>query len=91
MVGLLPHLSAVMIDRVRGVGDVVVLFVRARLGCGTCPGCGASSSRVHARYERRLVDVPIGGRRVEVRATVRRFRCDVSTCPVVTFVEQIVG
>src|SRR5207245_49325 len=47
--------------------------------------------RVHSRYRRRLADAAIGGRRVLIRLTVRRFFCGNPDCPVTTFAEQVEG
>jgi transposase len=44
--------------------------------------------RAHSRYERRLADVPVAGRQVQLRLRVRRFFCDNPQCPARTFVEQ---
>jgi len=55
----------------------------------TCPSCGHPSARVHSRYQRRLADAAIGGRRVVLRLRVRRFFCDHHRCPARTFAEQI--
>jgi transposase/transposase IS204/IS1001/IS1096/IS1165 family protein len=62
---------------------------RAMQAC--CPGCGGESSRVHSRYERRLADAAVAGRRVEIRLRVRRFFCDGEGCGVRTFAEQVAG
>jgi transposase len=78
-------------ERVESRGDLVTLTVRASAAEGACPGCGWVSSRVHDRYQRRLVDCSSGGRRVELRLTVRRFLCDRSSCPARTFAEQVAG
>src|SRR5690242_12347415 len=56
-----------------------------------CPRCGGESGRVHSRYERRLADAAVAGRRVEIQLWVRRFFCDDANCPVRTFVEQVAG
>jgi hypothetical protein len=56
-----------------------------------CSGCGRRSSRVHARYQRQLADLPLGGRRVLVIAQVRRFKCASPRCGQSTFSEQIPG
>ena len=47
--------------------------------------------RVHSRYERRLADAAIGGRRVVIRLTVRRFFCACAACKRKTFAEQVPG
>jgi transposase len=46
---------------------------------------------VHSRYQRRLADAALGGRRVVLRLGVRRFVCDHPDCPARTFTEQITG
>src|SRR5689334_6901663 len=87
---LLPHLSALVIERVeRGAGGVV-LDARVRSPAGRCR-CGAVSRRVHGRYVRDLRDGAIGGMGVTIVLKVRRFRCANTECPAVTFVEQVPG
>jgi transposase len=56
-----------------------------------CPGCEASSSHVHSRYERMLGDLPCQGQPVTLRVEVRRFRCPNPLCPRRTFAERMVG
>jgi transposase len=46
---------------------------------------------VHSRYQRRLADAAIGGRRVVLRLRVRRFFCDHPGCQARTFAAQIPG
>jgi transposase len=50
-----------------------------------------ASGRVHSRYSRRLADAPVGGRRVMIRLTVRRFFCQAPGCKRRTFAEQVEG
>jgi transposase len=50
-----------------------------------------TSGRVHSRYSRRLADASIGGRRVMIRLTVRRFFCQAPGCKSRTFAEQVDG
>ena len=88
---LLPHLTDVAVERVDRLPGLVRISVRARGEVGICRRCGAGSSRVHSRYTRRLADAAIGGQRVVIRLTVRRFFCDVPGCPASTFAEQVQG
>ncbi|WP_229799170.1 ISL3 family transposase, partial [Planomonospora parontospora] len=67
----------------------MAIRVRPRAGNGTCRRCGEGSARVHSRYERRLADAALGGRRVLIRVISRRFFCDNDLCPAATFAEQI--
>jgi transposase len=46
---------------------------------------------VHSRYQRRLADAAVGGRRVVLRLGVRRFFCDHPDCRARTFTEQLPG
>ncbi|WP_433619150.1 ISL3 family transposase [Dactylosporangium sp. CA-139114] len=65
--------------------------MRARSRRAACPQCGRGSRRMHSRYERRLTDASVAGTAVELRLRVRRFFCDVASCPALTFAEQIPG
>jgi transposase len=46
---------------------------------------------VHSRYQRRLADAAVAGRRVVLRLGVRRFFCEDPDCPAQTFTEQLSG
>jgi transposase len=88
---LLPHLADVVIERVDEVGGLVRIWARPRADRASCRCCGTGSLRVHSRYERRLADAAVAGRRVEIRLQVRRFFCDEALCSARTFAEQIPG
>ncbi len=78
-------------DSVELNGDLVTFRVRAKASDAACPGCRGRSSRVHARYQRQLADLPLGGRKVQVIAHIRRFKCASPRCGQSTFSEQIPG
>ncbi|WP_079249561.1 transposase family protein [Streptomyces sp. IMTB 2501] len=88
---LLPHLASVAIEDLRADGGRICITASAAARSGQCPGCGTHSQRVHDRYRRRLADVAIGGQATTIRLTVRRFRCEQSSCPRRTFVERVDG
>ena len=88
---LLPHLSPVVIDGIDCVDGAVVIAAHPRARGSRCRRCGRVSTRVHSRYRRQLADLPVSGRPVEVRLTVRRFFCDHVDCSAGTFVEQVPG
>ena len=44
-------------------GAATVITVRPTSDTSLCPGCGASSGRIHSRYQRRLTDLPLAGGR----------------------------
>ena len=88
---LLPHLAGVVVEDVQVIGPGLCIWARVRADSAACPRCGRSSGRVHSRYERRLADVAIGGRRVVIRLPVRRLFCGDPGCARVTFAEQVPG
>jgi transposase len=89
--GLLPHLSAVVTEDVRGGGGLLSLRVRAAAPGAACPRCGTASEAVHSGYLRRLRDLPAGGAAVVIWLAVRRFFCVSPGCAAVTFAEQPAG
>ncbi len=56
------------------------IVIPSTLPSSLCPSCGTSSSRVHSHYRRQIADLPLAGRRVELIATVHRFRCEAVPC-----------
>jgi transposase len=54
-----------------------------------CPLCGTTASRIHSHYSRRLADVPCAQKRVRLILQVRKFFCDVKTCPRKIFTERL--
>jgi transposase len=69
---------------------MTVITVRATSDTSLCPGCGAGSKRVHSRYRRRLADLPLAGRMVQLVIAARRFRCDAVLCGRRVFTERFV-
>ncbi|MCW8381569.1 ISL3 family transposase [Streptomyces justiciae] len=88
---LLPHLASVAVTDLQLVGTTLTITATTVAETAPCPTCAANSRRVHDRYRRRLADVAVGGRPVTICLTVRRFRCEVSSCPRRTFAEQVEG
>ncbi len=76
------------VERTAVEPDRVVIWVRAKADDCACPDCGTRSIRVRSRYWRRPADLPLGGRRVELRVMVRRFQCDAVLCPRRIFAER---
>ena len=88
---LLPHLSAVAVDRAEISGGLVSIWVHATASGAACPGCGTWCTAVRDRYVRRLRDAAAGGRRVLVWLVVRLLRCGNPECPKASFAEQPEG
>src|SRR5579872_3793318 len=78
-----------IVDEVEVGPDRISVTAHPVASRGVCPDCGQSSSRVHSRYRRWLLDLPSHGRAVQVRVAVRRFRCPVAVCPRQVFTERL--
>ncbi|MGP5410897.1 transposase family protein, partial [Glutamicibacter ardleyensis] len=52
-----------------------------------CPTCGALTSRIQARPEHRIKDLPIGGSDLQVVVRKRRLACQEVACPRRSFVQ----
>ena len=57
--------------------------------CSHCPLCGSAATRIHSRYQRRLADLPSAGQPVRFLLSVRKFFCDMPTCPRKIFAERL--
>lgn len=68
--------------------DKAVITVRPSIGFGLCPSCGTVSRRVRSHYRRRVRDLPLSGRMVELVVIARRFRCDAVLCGRRIFTER---
>jgi transposase len=67
---------------------IAVIAVRASGSVGLCPSCRTVSRRVHSRYRRRVADLPLAGRIVELLVIARRHRCDAVLCGRQIFTER---
>ncbi len=72
--------AGLVVDAITMDGDRMVVSTRAATISAACPECGRPSSRVHSRYQRRLLDLPSHGRCVRLSVSVRRFRCSDPAC-----------
>jgi len=67
----------------------VRVVARTPVTAVACPECGQLSERMHAYYQHRLADLPVGGRPVTVDLRVRRVVCAAVSCRRRTFREQV--
>ena len=86
-----PWRAAVRVETVSDGEREIQVRTRAVATSAVCPGCGTASKRVHARYQRRVADLPAGGRRLTIHLQVRRFVCVAVECTQRTFAEQVPG
>jgi transposase len=88
----MPVLPAgLLVQHVLPSSNHLVIVASLDQASAACPGCEASSSHVHSRYERTLGDLPCQGQPVTLRVEVRRFRCPTPLCPRRTFAERLAG
>ncbi len=77
-----------VVENVDTSGTLTTMVVRAMSRTSACPACGAPSSRVHSRYQRRLTDLPVSGRTMQLIVLARRFYCDAVLCGRRIFTER---
>ncbi|MFJ5901614.1 ISL3 family transposase [Streptomyces sp. NPDC093064] len=80
-------IDEVEVEAVSAAFGTVEVVARGRAAGSACPDCGRFSDRVHARYQRRLKDLPLADQGFVIRLTVRRFICGSADCPRRTFAE----
>jgi transposase len=71
--------------------DRTVITARPSQSFGLCPSCGTVSRRIHSHYRRRVTDLPLSGRVVQLVVIARRFRCDAALCGRRIFTERFDG
>jgi len=69
--------------------DHLTLFAEAISRAACCPRCHRPSRAVHSRYQRRVADLPCGGRAVTLVLHARRFFCRAPDCSQQTFAERL--
>nr|WP_247337165.1 transposase family protein [Bradyrhizobium sp. CW4] len=65
-----------------------MLIRRLASGSFRCPSCGTVSRRAHSRYRRRVPDLPLSGRIVQLLVIARHFRCAAVLCGRQIFTEH---
>ncbi len=68
---------------------MITVIAVSRQTAPCCPLCGTTASRIHSHYSRQLADVPCAQKRVRLVLQVRKFFCDVKTCPRKIFTERL--
>ena len=80
--------SGLAVDGAMVEGASTIITARAVAAAGRCPSCGGFTWRVHSRYLRTVLDLPLSGRVVRLVIMARRFRCDVALCSRRIFTER---
>ena len=87
---LLCHLPGSRILRVvRDGPNSLLIAAEARRDASRCPACSTLSTSIHSRYRRQPADLPVSGKAIRLRLTIRRFYCHNPSCPRRTFAERL--
>lgn len=81
--------AGLAVERLETTSDKIIIFGRPRSETAICPCCGNASKSVHSGYQRCLSDLPSGGRAVQIKIRVRRFRCNRHDCSRRVFAERL--
>lgn len=67
----------------------IVIAAHACAPMAICPSCSQPSKRMHSRYTRRIADLPIQGKPVQLNVDVGRFHCRTPSCSQRIFTERL--
>ena len=85
---ILPSNVQLKADAVYSEPGVIYISASVYQSCSTCPICSKKSMRIHSRYSRMLLDLPISGHCARVNLKARKYFCDNQTCPRKVFTER---
>ena len=86
---LFPQWRDLRLTDTRTTGNQLTLTAETTAHKACCPLCHQPSRIVHSHYQRRVADLPCGGRAVTLLIHARRFFCRTSDCPKRTFCEHL--
>ena len=71
--------------------EKMIIKLKSNSEEGVCPCCGVISGRHHGTYTRKIQDLPMMGKAVELQITAYEYDCDESECSISSFAETIEG
>jgi transposase len=83
------QLPGFAVDSVKATATALLVEAHPTNGEACCPQCATSSKRIHSTYTRRLRDLPVSNQPVCLLLLVRRFFCELPSCPQRTFAERL--
>lgn len=88
---LLPDPGQLRLDSlaVASDGRSLTLVLASMQTTTCCPLCGTSTTRIHSRYTRTVLDLPWAGVLVQLRLRVHKFFCELPECPRTIFTERL--
>jgi len=89
LTALFPQWRGLRITRACPEADHLMLVAHTTARTVSCPLCHQPAASIHSRYQRRVTDLPCGGRAVTLIIHARRFFCRTPTCSRRTFRERM--
>jgi transposase len=86
---LLPDTDTLAFDGMTLTEQCLTLHLHTTVPATICPSCQQPTTQVHSRYQRTLQDTAWGACLVQLRLTVRRFRCANPACRCTAFTERL--
>ena len=86
---LLPDQGSLTLRQVKADKSNWMISAIAKREAVHCPDCGVLTKAYHSSYVRRLKDLPIQGRSVELIVRVGRWRCRNRGCPRGIFCQRL--
>lgn len=68
--------------------ESLLLTLKSTRTSAPCPDCSKQSTRIHSHYTRKVQDLPISDKSVELLIIARRWFCDQPDCKVKIFTER---
>ena len=81
LTALFPYWCHLRIMHTCTASDSLTLTAETTARTAWCPRCYQPLCAVHSQYQRRVVDLPCGGRAVTLLIHARRFFCRKRDCP----------
>lgn len=85
---ILPSNIQLNADTISSEPGTLQIGASVRQTDSICPVCNHRSKRIHSRYYRTLLDLPISGNLARVKLKARKFFCDNFDCPRKVFTER---
>lgn len=85
---ILPTSVQLRADSIHSEQGILYIDTSVCQTCSICPICNKKSSKIHSRYSRTLLDLPISGHLSKVQLKARKYFCDNPECPRKVFTER---
>lgn len=83
--------SSFLVENLEYCDNSIFIILKSKIKSSKCPYCGKESSRVHSKYTRLLLDLPMIDKSTRLKLITRRFYCTNAECGRKIFSEQFDG